>query len=170
MRLIAPHRALFAPERHQPGPPTQPRSPALQTESAARAAEGPVTLAKLTDCRGQAAVEFALVLPILVTFLFVIFELAVLLTHWMTLNDVASVSARAAAVYRFSGQSCDAVANDAGTSAAGGLPVTVGPCVGAGTPGSTVTVTVTTPWSISLPLLPWSASGDITSTATERVE
>jgi Flp pilus assembly protein TadG len=125
---------------------------------------------RLAGERGQAAVEFVLVLPILVTFLFVIFELAVVLTHSLTLNDAASVAARAAAVYRFNGEpsACQA-ARDAAPGAAGSLPVTVS-CSGPNTPGSPFTVTVTTPWSVSLPLLPFSTGGQLTSTATEKIE
>jgi Flp pilus assembly protein TadG len=125
---------------------------------------------RLADARGQAAVELALVLPFLVTLLIVIFELAVVLSHALTLNDIASQAARAAAVYRFNGESsaCQA-AKDAAPAAAGGLGVTVS-CTGPGTPGSPFTVTVKTPWSVSLPLLPFSANGQLTSTATEKLE
>jgi Flp pilus assembly protein TadG len=126
---------------------------------------------KLADSRGQAAVEFVLVLPILVTFLFVIFELAVALTHWLTMNDAASVGARAAAVYRFSGQSCDAAASAAANNAANGLtldqPIQ---CAGLGTPGSSVTVTVTRTEQIGLPIFGLSVPLNLSSTATQTVE
>jgi Flp pilus assembly protein TadG len=171
MHVTALRGALFAPDRQQPkGPSTRPRSPELPAGPEVAPPGRTLAIAPLADERGQAFVEFALVLPFLVTFLFVIFELAMVLTHSLTLNDAASVAARAAAVYRFNGEpsACQA-AKDAAPGAAGSLPVTV-TCTGTNTPGSPFTVTVKTPWSISLPLLPLSTGGQLSSSATEKLE
>jgi Flp pilus assembly protein TadG len=173
MHVTALRGALFAPDRQQrKASSTRPRSPELPAgpEVAQPGRNRTLTIATLADERGQAFVEFALVLPILVTFLFLIFELAIVLTHSLTLNDAASVAARAAAVYRFNGEpnACQA-AKDAAPGAAGSLPVSVS-CAGTNTPGSTFKVTVTTPWSISLPLLPLSTGGQLSSSATEKLE
>jgi Flp pilus assembly protein TadG len=164
---------LFAPDRRQrKEPSTRPRSPELPAgpEVATPGRKRPLTIATLADERGQAFVEFALVLPFLVTFLFVIFELAIILTHSLTLNDVASQAARAAAVWRFNGatSACQA-ANNSAPATIGGQPVTVS-CGAQNGAGSPFTVTVSTPWSISLPLLPLSTGGQLSSSATEKLE
>jgi hypothetical protein len=78
--------------------------------------------------------------------------------------------ARAAAVYRFNGEpsACQA-ARDAADAAANGLSVTV-TCGPQGNPGDPFTVTVSYPWRIDLPLLPFSRSGQLQSKATEKLE
>jgi Flp pilus assembly protein TadG len=125
---------------------------------------------RLAGERGQAAVEFVLVLPFLVTLLFVIFELAIVLSHSLTLNDIASQAARAAAVWRFNGaaSACQA-ANNSAPATLGGQPVTVS-CSGSNTPGSAFTVTVSTAWNVGLPLISFSTGGQLTSSATEKLE
>jgi Flp pilus assembly protein TadG len=115
-------------------------------------------------------VEFVLVLPLLVTLIFVVFQLGIAFDHYLRVSDAARGAARAAAVARFNSTTpCDA-ASAAANQAANGLTITVGPCTGSGRQGDPVTVTVTSPYTISLPLLPLSDTFNIQSTATERSE
>ncbi|HZO96422.1 MAG TPA: TadE/TadG family type IV pilus assembly protein [Gaiellaceae bacterium] len=111
--------------------------------------------------------EFALVLPLLVTLLFALVEFGIVFKDWLNVTDTARVAARAAVVSRFDDppRTPCAAAQAVVSAAAQGL--TLADC----TPASGyVTVTVTHPWSVSLPLLPLSESGELTSVVTERLE
>jgi Flp pilus assembly protein TadG len=131
---------------------------------------------KLRCQRGQAIVEFVIVLPVL--FLMVIFLVyaAMALNHKLLVTDLARVGARAAAVDRFdnpSANSC-AAAQAAVLEAAGSSVVaTCDPNGAWGTaglrPGDPLTVTVTYPWVPDVLLF---GSVDLTSSsqATERLE
>ena len=146
--------------------PVGPTSTTTRARSGARWGRGP----RARGADGQAAVELVLVLPIILGLAFLIFDLAVVVTNYMKVTDAARVVARAAAVYRFTGEpdACQA-ARDAAADAAGGLSVTVS-CGAQGNPGDPFTVTVTYPWSIGIPLIPLSANGTLTSKATDRLE
>jgi Flp pilus assembly protein TadG len=168
-------------DRSKPERLVDPTSTASRSRSGARRGVGPRARTRppeaapgvtrdLRETRGQAAVELVLVLPILLGLAFLIFDLAIVVTNYMRVTDAARVVARAAAVYRFTGEpnACQA-AQDAAADAAGGLSVTVS-CGTQGNPGDPFTVTVTYPWSIGIPLIPLSASGTLTSKATDRLE
>jgi len=59
------------------------------------------TLTRLRAECGQGMVEFALVLPVLITILLGIISLASAYSHQLTLSDAVKASARAASVCRF---------------------------------------------------------------------
>ena len=124
MRLVASRGVPFATDRQQRTGPTTPvprsvkgplgsAAPAVDAAAGTRDRrfhrDGRRRAEGIAGASGQAAVEFVLVLPLLVTLLFLIFELAVVLLHALTVNDAAGAIARAAAVYRFNGEpnACD---------------------------------------------------------------
>ena len=123
---------------------------------------------------GQTAVEFALVAPFLVGIALAIWQLGVAFHDYVTLTDAARAGARQAIVSRFNGGSLanaqQAVFNSAADLNQSELGVTVTDPSWS-TPGSTVTVTATYPYNISIPLLGVTlASGNLTATAKEELE
>ena len=111
-------------------------------------------------------VEFALVLPVLVALLIATVEFGVVFKDWINVTDAARVAARAAVVARFTPQRDPCVAAQAAVDAQGG-GLTLASCSPS---GGFVTVTVEHPWSVSVPLLPFSDGGQLTSVVTERLE
>ena len=119
---------------------------------------------------GQAAVEMALVLPILVVLLLAIAQFGIAFNNYVTLTDATRAGARKASVARFvgdGGASAQAlVMSDA--SSVPGVSATV-TSDNWNVPGTDVVVTATAPYSIDL--LGWTVkSGTLTSTTTERLE
>jgi Flp pilus assembly protein TadG len=118
-------------------------------------------------------VEFALVLQILVTLMIALVQFGIVFKDWISVTDSARVAARAAVVARFSAQANCTAANAA-------IDATFRPvncrCNPSGSTAqcaatdSSVTVTVGEPWGVSLPLLPFSQSGQLQSTVTEDLE
>jgi Flp pilus assembly protein TadG len=135
---------------------------------AAKATTSPSMTRRLRGSEGQAIVEFVIVLPLVVTFVFVLVQFGITFNDYLRVTDAARVAARAAAVARFNGDDPCAAARAAVVAASSDL-VFQG-CSTSGRPGDPVTITVTHPWSVSLPLLPLSDSGDLKSAATERLE
>jgi Flp pilus assembly protein TadG len=122
---------------------------------------------------GQAAVEFALVAPILIALLVAVVQAGITFNHYVTVTDAARAAARKAVTARVASLTPTDI-TQAATSAASDLKGTVGvsmtpPNPALATSGSTVTVTVTYPYSINILGLTVS-SGNLTSTMTERVE
>ena len=120
--------------------------------------------------RGQAMTEFAVVLPILVVLLLGIVQFGIVFNNYVTLTDAVRAGARMAAVSRQASDPVGAATAAVDAAAANldqsNLPVKV---TSSWAPGSTVTVTATYPYSISL--LGWVINaGSLTSTTTERVE
>jgi Flp pilus assembly protein TadG len=123
---------------------------------------------------GQTAVEFALMAPILIALLLGIIQVGLAFHNYVTLTDAARAGARKAIVLRFQGGKIDdakaavyASASDLNASQLG-VNVTDPDW---GTPGSTVTVTATYPYTIDIPLLGLTlASGNLTATAKEQLE
>jgi Flp pilus assembly protein TadG len=115
-------------------------------------------------------VEFVLVLPLLVTLIFMVIQLGFTFSNYLRVTDIARVASRAAAVARFSGVSACQAATTAANNAAGRLAIQRPTCSGGANSGDAFSVTVSLPWKISLPLLPFSWSGDLKSTSTERLE
>lgn len=128
---------------------------------------------------GQAMVEFAIVLPILLVLVFGLIQIAVQFNHSLTLTDAVRAGARQAAVSRTlpGGAAAALAATDARVrSAASGsltdasdptkLVVTVSSPF---TQGSDVTVKATYPYTIDIFGIPVK-QGQLTSETTERVE
>ena len=133
----------------------------------------------LRSDRGQAMVEFVVVLPLIFALIFLVVYAGIGFNRHLLVTDAAQVAARAGAVARFdaSRDPCDA-ARDAASRAMGSLPIVVtccppGPVCPAGTsfgrPGDPFSVTVRYVLDVRLPLLP---VGDVEleATATERLE
>jgi Flp pilus assembly protein TadG len=121
---------------------------------------------------GQAAAEFALVLPILLVLVFGIVQFGIAFNNYLTITDATRAGARKAAVSRFSGD-LGAGAALAVRAAAVDLDQTkLGVAVSStnwAIPGSTVTVTASYPYSLNI--LGWVVkSGSLTSTTVERLE
>ena len=125
----------------------------------------------LRDERGQSMTEFALVVPVLLLVLFAIVQLGVVFNHYVALTDAVRAGARVAAVSRQSndpvGDTTTKVKAASGDLDASQVKVFVTPSVLVH--GDDVVVKATYPYSINLLGLVV-ASGDLTSTTTERVE
>ena len=126
----------------------------------------------MQDEGGQALVEFALVLPVLLAVMIAIFELGTIYRNYLVLTDAVRAGARAAAVNRNAADPISA-ATSATVSAGNDIGLTTSNVtVTPSTPwsaGGSVTVTATYPYSLSL----FGASlisGNLSSSTTERVE
>ncbi len=120
--------------------------------------------------RGQAATEFALVLPVLAFLLFAIIQLGIVFNHYVTVTDATRAGARKAAV---SSELPDPVgATEAAVRASATnldqtqLAVSVS---SSWQKGEDVSVTASYPYEVDLLGLVIS-SGTLSSTTTERVE
>jgi Flp pilus assembly protein TadG len=128
---------------------------------------------------GQAMVEFAIVLPILLILVFGIIQFGITFNHYLTLTDAVRAGARQAAVSRIASDPVGAAEDRVRSAAAGSLEdadldVTVTPYDPQSgqakfAQGGDVTVTATYPYSINL-LGFVVKSGRLTSQTTERVE
>jgi Flp pilus assembly protein TadG len=132
---------------------------------------------------GQAFVEFALVLPILVALLLGIVQFGIIFNNYETMTDAARVGARqGGATGRFigdNGASAVTAARAAATNLSQSkLGVTVSSCAPGTypcatqdwtTPGNEVTVKLTYPYSLNI-LGVVVASGNITTVTKERLE
>ena len=122
--------------------------------------------------RGQAIVEFAIIIPILLTVLLGIMQLGVVYNNWVGLTDAARAGARKGAVCR---TGCSPSASTATTNAVKAsaanldrskLGVTV---TSTWAQGADLTVRATYPWSVNI-LGIVVAGGTMVATTTERVE
>jgi Flp pilus assembly protein TadG len=121
---------------------------------------------------GQAATEFALVLPILAALLLAIAQFGIVFNNYITLTDATRTGARKAAISRFVGDSGAAAVTAVKAAAtnlkSSDLQVTV-TSTNWNVPGSDVTVTASYPYSVDI--LGWVVkSGMLTSTTKERLE
>jgi Flp pilus assembly protein TadG len=132
------------------------------------------------DEQGQAMVEFALVLPLLLIVMIGIVQFGILFHNYETLTDAVRAGARQAAVSRTLGDPQGATKSRVRQSAAGldtdpaKLVITVSPWDPVAnkaqwTSGGDVTVKATYPWSIRVFNFAV-MSGHLTSQTTERVE
>jgi Flp pilus assembly protein TadG len=128
----------------------------------------------LHDEHGQAAVEFAIVAPMLVALLLAIVQAGIAFNHYLAVTDAARAAARQAVEARVAGVTVADI-QTAAQSAAGGLDLTGRVTVADPSDptfthgGSTITVTVKYPYSINI--LGWAiSSGDLSSTMTDRLE
>jgi Flp pilus assembly protein TadG len=130
---------------------------------------------RLRSDRGQAAVEFALIAPILMVLLLGIVQAGIAFHNYLAVTDAARAAARQAIEVRIAGVTSDDVTNAATAAAAdldkNKLHVTLANATDPTftTAGSTLTVTVTYPYSINVLGLVV-ASGNLTSTMTGRLE
>lgn len=125
--------------------------------------------------RGQAAVEFALIAPVLIVLVLGVIQIGIAFNHYLTVTDAARAGARTAIVARFTGISSGDI-DTAVRNAASSLDQTqlkvlaTDPTDPTWTKaGTNVVVTVTYPYSIDLLGLVV-ASGNLTSTMTEPLE
>jgi Flp pilus assembly protein TadG len=124
----------------------------------------------LRDDRGQAMVEFAVILPIFLVLVFGIIQFGIVFNNYVTLTDATRAGARAGAVARNdvdpSGTATSAVQHSATDLNQSNLNVSVNSTWQS---GSDITVQATYPYSVNL--LGWViSSGTLTSKTTERVE
>jgi Flp pilus assembly protein TadG len=121
---------------------------------------------------GQAIVEFALILPVLLLIVLGIIQFGRLYSNDETITNATRAGARVAAVSRTAsdpvGATIQAVKNAAPNLDPSQVTVTVTPAP-PWQPGSSVTVTATYPYSIDL-LGMVVKSGTLSSSTTERVE
>ncbi|HEY8030200.1 MAG TPA: TadE/TadG family type IV pilus assembly protein [Gaiellaceae bacterium] len=129
----------------------------------------------LHEEHGQAAVEFALVAPVLIALLLAIVQAGVAFNHYLAVTDAARAAARQAITARVAGVTVTQIQQTAQTAAADLDPAQLGVTVADPSDptfthsGSTLTVTVTYPYSINV--LGWAvASGNLQSTMTEALE
>jgi Flp pilus assembly protein TadG len=130
------------------------------------------------DERGQTAVEFALIAPLLVVLLLAIIQFGIAFHNYVTITDAARAGARKAIVARFaSGNFSDAkqTVKDAASSLdqnelnkPSAIQITD---PGGMVAGSQVTVTVNYPYTIDIPLIGLTvSSGTLTAVAKEELE
>lgn len=117
-------------------------------------------------------VEFAIIVPILLTILLAIVQLGIVYNNWVSITDAARAGARKGAVCR-TGCTPDAttatvnvVKNSAADLNQSSLGVTV---TSTWAQGADVTVKASYPWSVNI-MGVVVASGTMTATTTERVE
>jgi Flp pilus assembly protein TadG len=115
-------------------------------------------------------VEFVIVLPILVLLLLGITQFGLVFHNFLSITDATRVGARAAAVKRTAG-ACDAaksaIQNTVSAKQWSEISTRI-TCTAGTNLGDPVTLTVKYPFEIGLP--GFSASGDLTASATERLE
>jgi Flp pilus assembly protein TadG len=127
---------------------------------------------RLQPADGQTFVEFALVLPLLVMLLMGIVQFGLAFHNYLSITDATRVGARAAAVKRTAG-ACAAATTALKSTVSAKQWSTISSRITCTTPdgtdtGDPVKVVVKYPYSIGLP--GFSASGDLTASATERLE
>jgi Flp pilus assembly protein TadG len=122
---------------------------------------------------GQALVELAFVLPILVAVMLGIVQFGIIFNNYVTMTDAARAGARKAAVSRFvedDGAAAKAVVYaDATSLDADQLDVSVDASPDWATAGGDVTVTASYPYTINI-LGIVVKSGTLTTTTKERLE
>jgi Flp pilus assembly protein TadG len=125
---------------------------------------------RLRGERGQATVEFAVVLPLLAILLFGIIQSGITLEHYLSLTDAVRAGARTASVSAGLGATAaTSAATSAMTDAADGLDLQDPQVQSTWQSGAPVTVSAQVPYSITI-LGVTVASGNLTSTTTQRVE
>src|SRR5690349_20078611 len=99
---------------------------------------------RLVDDRGQAMVEFVIVLPFMLFLIFMIAYAGIGFERYSRVTNAARVAARAAAVARFDGKDPCVAAEDAANFALHGLALAAPPtCDPPGAqPGSLITITL----------------------------
>jgi Flp pilus assembly protein TadG len=127
--------------------------------------------------RGQALVEFAFTLPLLLMLLIGIIESGILLNNWVILTDAVRSGARELAISRAPGvDACTRAANRVQAAAigltAGSIVVTstvVASCTSL-TAGSDATLNATYPCDLSILGIDYAPGCNLRSTSTVRIE
>jgi Flp pilus assembly protein TadG len=114
-------------------------------------------------------VEFVLVLPILMLVLFAIIQFGLTFTHYVALTDAVRAGARTAATSRLSATRDADIKSKVTSSSDGLIPASAVQVTSTWVHGTDVAVKATVPYSIGLLGLVI-ASGNLSSTTTERVE
>lgn len=122
---------------------------------------------RFRDESGQSAVEFALVLPLLLLVLFAVVEFARAYNAYNDLNQMTADGARLAAVARYPG-SAQLISDEADTNVARGATVTMSYSGNSCSVGGSVTVTATAP--IALANILKVGTINLSNKATMRVE
>jgi Flp pilus assembly protein TadG len=119
---------------------------------------------------GQALVEFALVLPLLLAVVTGVIQFGIVFRDYLNLTDAVRSGGRVAAISR-TAPNPTLAAQTAVTSAGGGLKIAPSDVTVTSTwqPGSDVVVTAAYPYTLSIFGIPV-RSGSLTSTTTQRVE
>jgi Flp pilus assembly protein TadG len=123
---------------------------------------------------GQAFVEFVIVLPILVMLVLGICQFGLAFYNYLSITDATRVGARAAAVKRTDPAGpCDAAKTAIESTVSATQWSKVSASFACETPegteaGDPIAIAVDYPYAIGLP--GFSASGDLTASATERLE
>lgn len=120
---------------------------------------------------GQALIEFAIVLPLLLLILFGIFDFGRIFLDSFIINEAARDAARYASIGASDSEVVQVVNQDCALLNTAKLGVTIVPAAAARVSGGTVTVTVTYPVSFD-PFLSFLTSGplNLTGQTTMRVE
>jgi Flp pilus assembly protein TadG len=122
--------------------------------------------------RGQSMVEFAIIVPVLLTVVLAILQLGVVYNNWVTLTDAARAGARKGAVCRSgcnpsaSAATVDAVKKSAANLNQAKLGVSV---TSTWVQGTDVKVEATYPWSLNIMGIVVT-SGTMKATTSERLE
>jgi len=126
--------------------------------------------------RGQTAVEFALVAPLLIALLLAIVQGGIAFRSYIAVTDAARAAARKAVLLRI-GNTTQTDVTNAAVDAAGGLDqnklgvsVTDPDDPGFSQAGSTVVVTVTYPYTIDILGIAVCRDCSVTSTMKDRLE
>ena len=125
--------------------------------------------------RGQTAVEFAMVAPLLIALLLGIVQIGIAFHNYIAITDAARAAARQAITARIQGLSAATVTSTAANAAPDldpkKLSVTFNPANPASAAaGSTVSVTVTYPYEINIFGVVVCKKCNVTSTVSEQVE
>jgi Flp pilus assembly protein TadG len=126
---------------------------------------------KLTRADGQAFVEFVIVLPLLMMLMLGIGQFGLAFHNYLSVTDATRVGARAAAVNRTA--ACATATSAIQSTVSARQWETISSRITCTTPdgtdtGDPVKLTVKYPYNIGLP--GFSASGNLTASATERLE
>ena len=116
--------------------------------------------------RGQALVEFALVLPVLATLILGIVQLGIVFHDYLSLTDAVRTGARQAAITHDAGAAASAVRSSASDLKPSDLDVNVDSSFQT---GDDVTVTATYPYDVSI-FGVVVKSGRLNAKTTDRVE
>jgi Flp pilus assembly protein TadG len=119
---------------------------------------------------GQALVEFAIVLPLLVLLVFGMAQLGLAFRNYLAITDAARVAARAAAVKRGAGPCTAAnaaIQNTVSASQWSEISSRIS-CTAGADVGDPITISISYPYAIGLPGI--EASGEMDASATERME